>query len=652
MVDEEVDPLDAFMESLNNESPAPTSSDKIVRHDLDNDRDDHLESFVKDRAKKTALNIRQGEAVEELDYDSDDLPVAKKRTIEPLAPLDHQSINYSHFNKLFYEESQSTSKMTDEELQAARKALKISVHGLHPPRLVTTFSGFNFPSNLEKMVLSQGFERPTAIQMQTVPAAMSGRDILGIAATGSGKTLSFVWPLLIHVFGQPPLNSSESGPIGVIVAPTRELANQIYEETRKFARCFERARGDKMERAIRVAPLLGGLGRGDMRAMLKSRSHEVVVATPGRFIDMVKAKLISTSRTTMLVIDEADKMFDMGFEPQLKSIVGQIRPDRQTLLFSATFKPTVEGLARDILSDPIRVNVGTIGAANQDVTQVVEICADDEEKWSWLSRRIEDFVLDGAVLIFAGSKMAVEDLTSRIRDYFGKTRISVASIHGDKSADERTQIMNDYKNDKFKVLVATDLAARGLDVKTIKTVVNYHAARDIDSHTHRIGRTGRAGDKNGIAYTLLTPVESHFAGLLIKNLENARQEIPRELVELSQRQHRKYSSHGHSNHHYGGKDRSRGDREGGRSNFGASHAAVGPHNHLPQPNRLHFSSTTDQARSPHQSFQFERATTTRPHAMTNTTTQTGALTVRGSSFGDNHNLTSSSSEAYNPFESI
>lgn len=643
------------MDNLNKEAsalPAPAPASRIVRRELDADREDHLESFAKDRAKKIVVASKQGDAPEDLDYDSDDRPVARKRTIEPLAPLQHGSINYAPFNKIFYKESQSTSKMTDDEVQAARKALKITVQGPHPPRLVATFSGFGFPENLSHLVLEQGFDRPTAIQMQAVPVAMSGRDLLGIAATGSGKTLSFVWPMLIHVYGQASLSSEETGPIGIIVAPTRELANQIYEETRKFARCFERLRGEKMERAIHVAPLLGGLGRGDMRALLKSRSHEIVVATPGRLIDMIKAKLISTSRTTMLVLDEADKMFDLGFEPQLKSIVGQIRPDRQTLLFSATFKPSVESLARDILSNPIRINVGAIGAANQDVTQVVEVCVDDEQKWHWLSARIEDFCLDGAVLIFAGSKVAVESLTSRIKETFAPHQISVASLHGDKSADERSQIMNDFKQEKFRVLVATDVAARGLDVKSLNTVVNFQAARDIDSHTHRIGRTGRAGDKHGIAYTLLTPNETHFAGQLIKNLESARQEVPRELLDLAQRGQRKQYSRGPSDNRYGGKPSSRGNMDGGRANFGVSPFSSTPQSALPRQEDWHAPRRDDRPSLQFQMPQFVKESSSGSHVMTNTTTHQDAPAVHAAHFGDNRNRPSRAPEAYDPFGSI
>jgi ATP-dependent RNA helicase DDX42 len=569
--EDEVDPLDAYMIGLEAEASAAIPS-AVSRFDAEDEHDEQLESFAKDLARQNTLVFKKGETLEALEYDSDEKPILKKRIIESLPPLDHHTIPYPSFNKIFYKDPSTLGLMTEEELRAARSALQISVQGNAAPRLISSFSGFHFPEKLLKTILAQGFERPTPIQMQAVPVAMVGRDLLGIAATGSGKTLSFVWPMLVHISEQPPLKSSEPGPIGIIVAPTRELADQIYEEARKFAKCFERRRGDRTEKAIRVAPLVGGIGKGDTRAMLRANSHELVVATPGRLIEMIKLKLISTYRTTMLVLDEADKMFDLGFEPQLKSIVGQIRPDRQTLLFSATFKPNIENLAREILFNPIRISVGTIGGANKDITQIVEILPDEFAKQNWLVSRIQEFVLDGSVLIFAGSKMAVDEMTSQLSFRFPS--ISVASLHGDKTSDERNSIMADYKAGKCSVLVATDLAARGLDVPSIKTVINFQNARDIDAHTHRIGRTGRAGDKLGIAYTLLTPFDTQFAGLLVKNLETANQEVSSELLFLA-RQHPKFRDH---------EDRKRSEtRHRGLSPTqqglrGAQRGALQPHN--------------------------------------------------------------------------
>lgn len=248
--------------------------------------------------------------------------------------------------------------MTDEEVNSYRKALAIKVSGFDVPRPVKTFEDLGFDAPLMTAIAKQRYEKPTPIQCQACPIALSGRDLIGIAKTGSGKTAAFVLPMLVHIMDQAELGKGE-GPIGVICAPTRELAQQIYSETKKFAKAY----------GIRISGVYGGMSKFEQFKELKA-GCEVVVATPGRLIDMIKMKALTMLRTTYLVLDEADRMFDLGFEPQIRSIVGQIRPDRQTSLFSATMPKRVERLAREVLADPIRVTVGEIGSANEDITQV------------------------------------------------------------------------------------------------------------------------------------------------------------------------------------------------------------------------------------------------------------------------------------------
>jgi len=223
-------------------------------------------------------------------------------------------------------------------------------------------------------------------------------------------------------------------------------------------------------------------------------------------------------------------MFDLGFEPQIRSIVGQIRIDRQTLLFSATFNKAVEQLSRDILMDPVKIIIGKQGEANADVTQIVEVINSEEEKLPWVTLHLPNFVNSGSVLIFVTHKAKAEELATQIKSTLN---ISTAALHGDKDQNERTLIMHSFKHGNLPVLVATDVAARGLDVKWIKTVLNYECARDIGAHIHRIGRTGRAGDKDGVAYTLITQKEFIFAGELVHNLEGAGQVVPPSLLELA-----------------------------------------------------------------------------------------------------------------------
>ncbi|GJN08069.1 hypothetical protein PR202_ga25957 [Eleusine coracana subsp. coracana] len=389
-----------------------------------------------------------------MDYDSDDNPiVVDKKKIEPIPPLDHSTIEYDDFNKDFYEEKPS----------------------------------------------------------------ISGRDIIGIAKTGSGKTAAFVLPMIVHIMDQPELEKEE-GPIGVICAPTRELAHQIYLEAKKFAKPYN----------LRVAAVYGGVSKYDQFKELKA-GCEVVIATPGRLIDLLKMKALKMFRATYMVLDEADRMFDLGFEPQIRSIVGQIRPDRQTLLFSATMPYKVERLAREILTDPIRVTVGQVGSANEDIKQVVNVLPSDAEKMPWLLEKLPGMIDDGDVLVFASKKARVDELEKELN----QRGFRIAALHGDKDQASRMETLQKFKSGVYHVLVATDVAARGLDIKSIKTVVNFDIVKEMDMHIHRIGRTGRAGDKDGTAYTLITQKESRFAGELVHSLIAAGQDVPNELMDLA-----------------------------------------------------------------------------------------------------------------------
>mmetsp|Transcript_104381 Transcript_104381/g.156329 ORF Transcript_104381/g.156329 Transcript_104381/m.156329 type:complete len:335 (+) Transcript_104381:510-1514(+) len=274
----------------------------------------------------------------------------KKKFIEPLPVVYHSEIQYPPFNKMFYLEHEEIKALTPAEVAKYRKEIDIRVTGDNVPKPVKTFAHLGLGERLMKSIEKQNFTEPTAIQRQAIPAALSGRDVIGIAKTGSGKTASFVWPMLIHIRSQPPLRKGD-GPIGLIIAPTRELAQQIYFETRRYAKRFN----------LRVCPIYGGVPKVEQVKELK-RGVEILVCTPGRLIDVIKMKKITNMRrVTYLVFDEADKMFNMGFEIQVRSIAGQVRPDRQTLLFSATFKKTVENVARDILQDPVRISVGIVG---------------------------------------------------------------------------------------------------------------------------------------------------------------------------------------------------------------------------------------------------------------------------------------------------
>ncbi len=375
---------------------------------------------------------------------------------------------------------------------------------------------------------------------------------------------------MMHVLDQPQMRAGD-GPIGLILAPTRELAQQIVKEAQLFAWVYK----------IRVCCVFGGAGKWEMTKAL-NEAPEIVVATPGRLIEMVRIKATSLERCTMVVLDEADRMFDMGFEYQMRSIVNNIRPDRQTLLFSATMKHKIESFAREILTNPVRVVVGTVGQANPDITQVVEVFPRDDDKWAWLAANADSFVADGKVLVFVSGKADTERVTKQLQAHF-VTRmldIGVDCLHGDRDQSDRMNVMRRFSrsastlpisssalsnksNSTITILVATDIASRGLDIKDIRTVVNFDTPKNIETYIHRIGRTGRMGVQGvtpGVAYTLmLSGQDGAFAGDLVHNLRISKQDVPAQLLHLAQ------SNPRFSNHR---QERSGGGRGGGGVGIG------------------------------------------------------------------------------------
>ncbi|XP_042216561.1 ATP-dependent RNA helicase DDX42-like isoform X2 [Homarus americanus] len=521
--DSDEDPLDAFMAGIEQEvkrtkgkGAGEKKEMKGVRDDIDEEDDE--ESYYRYIQENPNAGRQQEDSEDEIEYDEDGNPIAPKKPkyIDPLPPIEHITIEYSDFTKNFYQEHEDIAALTPTQVHDLRVKLGIKVTGFDAPKPVTSFGHFGFDEALMKAIRKSEYTQPTPIQSQSVPIALSGRDAIGIAKTGSGKTAAFIWPMLVHIMDQREL-APEEGPIGLILAPTRELAQQIYTEARRFGKVYN----------IQVVCAYGGGSKWEQSKALEAGA-EIVVATPGRMIDMIKMKATNLQRVTFLILDEADRMFDMGFEPQVRSICDHVRPDRQTLLFSATFKRKVERLARDVLTDPVRVVQGELGEANQDVTQIIRLLSSSGHKWSWLVQYLVEFMSAGSVLIFVTKKANAEELSKNLVT----KEFEALLLHGDMSQFERNEVITAFKKKDKPILVATDVAARGLDIPHIRTVINYDVARDIDTHTHRIGRTGRAGEK-GTAYTLVTDKDKEFAGHLVRNLEGAAQEVPSELLELA-----------------------------------------------------------------------------------------------------------------------
>ncbi|QIW95693.1 hypothetical protein AMS68_001211 [Peltaster fructicola] len=448
------------------------------------------------------------------------------------------------FEKSFYKEDPAVAARSPQEVDAFRRSHNMTIAGRNVPKPVEDFDEAGFPSYVMNEVKAQGFAKPTSIQSQGWPMALSGRDVVGIAETGSGKTLTYCLPAIVHINAQPLLAPGD-GPIVLILAPTRELAVQIQEEVSKFGKSSR----------IRNTCVYGGVPKGQQIRDL-SRGVEVCIATPGRLIDMLESGKTNLRRVTYLVLDEADRMLDMGFEPQIRKIIGQIRPDRQTCMWSATWPKEVRQLASDYQTDFIQVNIGSMElAANHRITQIVEVVTDFDKR-DRLTKYMEEIMADKSnkILIFTGTKRVADDITRFLR----QDGWPALSIHGDKQQNERDWVLNEFKTGKSPIMVATDVASRGIDVKDITHVFNYDYPNNSEDYIHRIGRTARAG-RQGTAITLFTTDNSKQARDLVNVLSEAKQNIDPRLAEMV-----RYGGGG-GGRGYGGGRGGRGGRGGGWS---------------------------------------------------------------------------------------
>ncbi|KAK6911895.1 Helicase, C-terminal, partial [Dillenia turbinata] len=419
------------------------------------------------------------------------------------------------FEKNFYVESPAVVAMSESEVEEYRRRREITVEGRDVPKPVKEFRDVGYPDYVMQELTKAGFVEPTPIQAQGWPMALKGRDLIGIAETGSGKTLAYLLPAIVHVNAQPFLAPGD-GPIVLVLAPTRELAVQIQQEATKFGASSK----------IKNTCIYGGVPKGPQVRDLQ-KGVEIVIATPGRLIDMLESRHTNLRRVTYLVLDEADRMLDMGFEPQIRKIVNQIRPDRQTLYWSATWPKEVEQLARQFLYNPYKVVIGSEDLkANHAIRQIVDIVS-ESQKYNKLVKLLDDIMDGSRILIFMDTKKGCDQITRQLR----MDGWPALSIHGDKSQAERDWVLSEFKSGKSPIMTATDVAARGLDVKDVKYVINYDFPGSLEDYVHRIGRTGRAGAK-GTAYTFFTAANARFAKELIGILQEAGQKVSPELAAM------------------------------------------------------------------------------------------------------------------------
>ncbi|XP_074269688.1 DEAD-box ATP-dependent RNA helicase 35-like [Silene latifolia] len=413
-------------------------------------------------------------------------------------------------------------RMSRKQCDLVRKQWHIIVDGDDSPPPIKNFRDMRFPDPILRKLKEKGIVQPTPIQVQGLPVVLSGRDMIGIAFTGSGKTLVFVLPLIMVALQEElmmPIVSGE-GPFGLIVCPSRELARQTYEVLEQFLDPLKEAGYPELR------PLLC-IGGVDMRTQVDiiKRGVHIVVATPGRLKDLLAKKRMNLDNCRYLCLDEADRLVDLGFEDDIREVFDHFKAQRQTVLFSATMPTKIQNFARSALVKPIIVNVGRAGAANLDVIQEVEYVK-QEAKIVYLLECLQK--TPPPVLIFCENKVDVDD----IHEYLLLKGVEAVAVHGGKDQEEREYAIKSFKSGKKDVLVATDVASKGLDFPDIQHVINYDMPAEIENYVHRIGRTGRCG-KTGIATTFINRNQSETTLLDLKHLlQEAKQRIPPVLAEL------------------------------------------------------------------------------------------------------------------------
>ncbi|KAL3235306.1 ATP-dependent RNA helicase DED1 [Nakaseomyces bracarensis] len=444
--------------------------------------------------------------------------------------------------------------------------IPVEASGENVPEAITEFTSPPLDSLLLENIQLARFTKPTPVQKYSVPIVSVGRDLMACAQTGSGKTGGFLFPVLSESFLTGPSPNAASAndgysyqrkacPTAVVMAPTRELATQIYDEAKKF--CYRSW--------VKPCVVYGGSPIGNqMREM--DRGCDLLVATPGRLNDLLERGKVSLANVKYLVLDEADRMLDMGFEPQIRHIVEDCdmppTGERQTLMFSATFPHDIQHLARDFLHDYIFLSVGRVGSTSENITQRVLYVENMDKKSALLDLLAASN--DNLTLIFVETKRMADQLT----DFLIMQNISATAIHGDRSQAERERALAAFKTGRANILVATAVAARGLDIPNVTHVINYDLPSDIDDYVHRIGRTGRAGN-TGVATAFFNRENNNIVKGLYDLLEEANQDIPQFLDDClrevsTSRSGSNRSGRGRSNNNF------RDYRKQGNGSFGSS----------------------------------------------------------------------------------
>ncbi|KAL3517951.1 hypothetical protein ACH5RR_020540 [Cinchona calisaya] len=407
--------------------------------------------------------------------------------------------------------SERVLRLTPDQIDEVRLRLNVDVivapDSSPAPAPIESFTDMCLHSSIMKDISYHGYTTPTSIQAQAMPVALSGRDLLGCAETGSGKTAAFSIPMIQHCLAQPPVRRGD-GPLALVLAPTRELAQQIEKEVKAFSRSLD---------SLRTAIVVGGTNIGDQRSELRL-GVDVVVATPGRFIDHLQQGNTSLSRISFVVLDEADRMLDMGFEPQIREVMRNLHQKHQTLLFSATMPVEIETLAQEYLTNPVQVKVGKVSSPTANVLQILEKVPDNEKIDRLLGMLVEEAARAERLghpfpltIVFVERKTRCDEVAEVLIDQ----GLNAVALHGGRSQSEREMALHDFRHGPASILVATDVASRGLDVSGVAHVVNLDLPKTMEDYVHRIGRTGRAGS-TGRATSFYTDRDTYLVAQIKK----------------------------------------------------------------------------------------------------------------------------------------
>lgn len=513
----DIDVLDTFMNELKKTDNALDHQNRTSTHTDNNIFAEDLED--------------RGESISDPEDDTQSAQyrkIAKMKQLRKVTEVKYNKNELEPFQKEFYIEQDDIKNITAEEVAELRLNLdNIKIKGTNCPNPIQRWSQLGLSTVISNMIVNKlKFKNLTPIQSQALPAIMSGRDVIGISKTGSGKTISYLLPLIRHIKAQRDLYIDETGPIGLVLAPTRELALQIYEEAKIFIdddkgmSCICCTGGSELKKQI-----------NDLK-----RGVKIVVATPGRFIDLLtlnSGKLVSTRRITFVVIDEADRLFDMGFEPQITQIMKSIRPDKQCVLFSATFPKKLRSFALRLLREPLSITVNSSNMVNERVQQSFVICDSANDKFNILlsilqkqdqtpigfiendsdikNHHDDDEIKEEKTIIFVASQQICDLVEKRLNDH----GFEIFTIHAGKQYQERITNLEKFKTTKNSILLCTEVMSRGLNVPEVSLVVIYNAIKTFAQYVHTTGRTAR-GNNHGSAITILESDELAAAYILIK----------------------------------------------------------------------------------------------------------------------------------------